>query len=157
MGVEAFRAFLEQSESVIGPDDQEFAERYAELLLTTMTTGGDFGLGFAAALANWLAIGRHSSQPIQTWIPLYTPPRHRIVNDGDYYEPPARSLLFELDGAAVCVTEELAAYRFGPSDVDDIDVDDVRERGKPISRERFEELRSTEAPTIELGGEHVSR
>lgn len=154
-GVEAFRAFLERAETdvEIAPnclDDREFAERCAPQILQTLAKGDDFCLGYAAALANWIAIGRHSTCPIESWIPLYTAPNWREVNGGDYYEPGPRSLLFEVDGAAVSVSEELYCLRFGPSDCESFDIDDVRERGKPITRERFDELRGMpEAETAE--------
>ena len=141
-GVEAFRRFIVETEAGHERiDDRAFAEKHARTLLDAMSAQGPFSLGFAAALANWLAIARHSSQPAESWTPLYTPPAHRIVNDGDYYEPPPRSLLFELDGEPVCVTEELTCYRFDDSDVTEIALAAVRQRGKAVTRERFEELR----------------
>jgi hypothetical protein len=158
--VGAFRAFLERAQNdperdperdLRRLDDQEFAEAYAERIMHDLDRGGDSRLGSAAALANWIAIQRHSTVPIETWIPLYTPPRHRIVNNGDYYEPGPHSLLFEVDRAAVTGSEDLYCLSFGPSDCDSFDIDLVRERGKPISRERFDELRgmADEAETAE--------
>src|SRR6185437_1644464 len=89
-GVEAFRNFMVNAETASeGLNDRAFAEKRARTLLDAMSTRGPFGLGFAAALADWLAIARHSQQPTETWSPLHTPPAHRTVNDGDYYEPPA--------------------------------------------------------------------
>jgi hypothetical protein len=144
-GVFAFRDFMDRaytdSDGRFAIGDKAFAEKYAERILSELASGKHFGLGYAAALANWLAIHRHSTQPLKTWNPLYTQPLHREVNGDDYYEPGPRSLLFEVDGAAITVSEDLYCLRFGPSDCDSFDIDEVRERGKPISRERFDELR----------------
>lgn len=143
-GIEAFRALLVEAYDE-KPGDKEFAERHAESIAANVAQGGAFALGYAAGLANWIAMGRNStlSNP-ELWQPLYTPPAYREVNGGDYYDPPARSTLFDVDGAPVAVTEELAAYRFDRSYVHDIAVDDVRERGRPITRERFEALRGAQ-------------
>lgn len=156
-GVDAARALLMLAEGnrergTRRLDDREFAEAHAERIVRNMEQGNDCRLGYAAALANWIAIQRHSTAPIETWIPLRTPPAYRIVNDGDYYEPGPRSLLFEVDGAAISVSEELFCLRYGPADCDSIDIDLVRERGKPISRERFDELRGMAETTEDANG-----
>ena len=116
-GVEAFRAFLEHAESdMCTPrrvDDQEFAERHAERILSDVAKGNDFRLGYAAAIANYIGILQHSTPVIERWIPLCTEPIYREVNGSYYWEPPARALLFEVDGAAIAISEELDCNRYG--------------------------------------------
>ena len=144
-GVFAFRDFLDHAypdrEGHLLISDVKFAEKYAGRILHDLKRGKDFGLGYASALANWIAIHRHSTQPLKTWNPLYTMPLYREVKGGDYYEPAPHSLLFDVDGAAVSVTEDLYCLRFGPSECDDFDIDQVRKHGKLITREWFDELR----------------
>ena len=56
-GVESFRAFMiEVDESTARLDDSDFTERYAPQIAAQIAKGGAFGLGYAAALANWLAL-----------------------------------------------------------------------------------------------------
>ena len=142
-GVEAFRNFIVETNTANEPiDDRGFAEKHARTLLDAMSARGPFSLGFAAALAEWLAIARHSEQAAETWSPLETPLPYRMINGGDYEYPPERSMLFEVDGEPVCVTEELASYCFVGSRARMVPLDAVRQRGKAITRERFEELRA---------------
>lgn len=143
-GVFAFRDLIDQIHCDSNElDDQAVAERFARSVLTDLAASEDYRLGYAAALANWLGIGRHSKPFPEEWIPLCTDPMYQEVNGADYEDPPEHSLLFDVDGAAVAVTEELGCFQFGPSMCECFDLGDVRERGEPISRRRFDELRGT--------------
>jgi hypothetical protein len=83
-GVEAFRVFIEaavQDEGIpLDLDDLEFAEKHAlDIQRQFIATSPPFSLGYAAALADWLAISRHSEVPAGTWEPLHEAPRVAAV------------------------------------------------------------------------------
>jgi len=90
--------------------ETEVAERFAPRIVNDLAGDEDFRLGYAAALANWIATGRYSRPlDVEQWIPLEARPQHREINDADFYDPPEHSLLFDVCGLAVAGFQNMKA------------------------------------------------
>ncbi len=116
--------------------------------------------GYIAALADYFAVSRHSTMCPEHWTPLFTYPVDVTIGNVSAIVPASGYRLFDVDGKAVGVSEELYCVEFrmdDPGSYKDFDLDAVRERGREISREEFDKLRWCDRPHKQVADEQDGR
>jgi hypothetical protein len=139
--VQAVHSDLDSTFPALG--DIEVAERWHNTANTLLATSPTTRAGVAAALVELLAFIYHWPRDLCRWQPMSRRPTHReVAGFAGWLEPVEGSLFFEIDGIAVSVDPDLRARAWiAVHRYDEIDVETVRRRGAPISRDAFDRLR----------------